>query len=80
LVRGQIAGIYLVTSLVIESGRKPPSTRAEIVVVLESKNSLRNILIIHERSKIFFLKSIKFASAAVYRAGQVLERLDEAFI
>ena len=61
---------YLVVSPIIESDRKPPSTRPEIVVVLESMNPLPNILIIHERSKIFFLQNIKFASvAAYYRAG-----------
>jgi hypothetical protein len=61
---------YLVVSRIIESGRKPPNTRPEAVVVLESMNPLPNILIIHERSRIFFLQNIKLASVAAYcRAG-----------
>ena len=71
----------LVLTFIIERGRKLPSTRPEIVVVLESINPLHSIPIIYERRKILFLQNINLASvAAVYRGGQVLERLDEAVI
>ena len=61
---------YLVLSPIIERDCKPPSTSAEITMLLQSMNPLRNILIIHEGSEIIFLQNVKPASvAAFYRAG-----------
>ena len=79
LVRSRIADLVL--SRVIEGDRKTCSTCAEIFVLRQRMNPLRNDLIIRERSKSIFLQNVKFASvAAYYRARQVLKRFDEAFI
>ncbi len=49
---------------------KLPSTRAEIVMLLQTMNPLHNVFVIHERSKIISLQNIKPASVTgIYRAG-----------